>query len=294
MLASLLPGVRHVRTPLITGLLYFLAVWLVVDVDRLTPSSDGSMAERHLRAAAELAGPTGVAAALALSALLVGSLLVIRRPPTLSWLKVNGQRVLFVGLWRVVARWPFISRLDGPEQRLSLPKPNRWDDLRSAVRARLASMPAVKRQQLEDAPLAPRLKSLIGQHLGRHPHDDLDWEEVEDAVLFSVAGELDLLMTRLQVERETLYNEIDRLRSEAELRYSIAPPLVAVFLTTSASWHPAFAVGVLVPVALVIQARRTDREARLKLITALQHRVVASPTLDSIEMIANPDHLGDK
>jgi membrane associated rhomboid family serine protease len=113
--ASRRPACTH---PLITGLLFFLAVWLIVDVDRLTPSSDGSMAERQLRAAAELAGPTGVAAALALSALLVGSLLMIRRPPTLRGRRIDGQRFLFIGLWRVAARRPFISRTSASNTRM--------------------------------------------------------------------------------------------------------------------------------------------------------------------------------
>jgi hypothetical protein len=79
MLASLLPGVRHVRTPLIAGYLYFLAVWLLLGPDRLVPGAGGdTVAEHRLANAIDLAGRGGTLAALSVAAILLGSLVTIR------------------------------------------------------------------------------------------------------------------------------------------------------------------------------------------------------------------------
>src|SRR3954471_461558 len=75
MLASLLPGLRDLRTPLATGYLWLVALWLLVH--QYVPKSvfDASGPIRSLYQLGALAGTTACLAAVSFVAYLVGSML---------------------------------------------------------------------------------------------------------------------------------------------------------------------------------------------------------------------------
>jgi hypothetical protein len=71
MLASLLPGVREVRGPLVAGYLWLLFAWLVVDVPERAELS-GPLAQ--VAELGDLLTPVGVGVAASFAAYLIGSL----------------------------------------------------------------------------------------------------------------------------------------------------------------------------------------------------------------------------
>lgn len=69
----------------------------------------------------------------------------------------------------------------------------------------------------------------------RHRYDEVQAWLVTLAE--TLATEWDFLVSRLQVEREPIFDEYDRLRAEAELRFSLLGPLLMLTVTMSATWH---------------------------------------------------------
>ena len=103
--------------------------------------------------------------------------------------------------------------------------------------------------------------------------------------------EFGLIRRRLiGIEPESL-SEIDRLRSEAELREAIAVPLVALALVTGVRVHgiPAtvglVAAGLTLAALLFGQARLRRREAGDALVDALVIRRVEAPVVDRFEAV---------
>ncbi len=270
MLGMVLPGVRHVRTPLVTGALYLLVLWMVLGPTRLHLRTDkGSEAERRLAAAADLAGHAGVLAALGLIALLIGSLLVIER-------------------------WPFTPRnYDGfgeeTEQRFD------WDFETWLLRQTRDNLSNVTYRDLLapnsfDADFRRRVRDHWHHHVDEMTQGGLDQrldEPVDEwllstVVASTVSAEFDLLTTRLQIEREALFNEVDRHKSEAELRYSIAPPLTLLSVVFAIQWHWLWLLGVLVAAVLAWHGYRAENKARRQVAEALRFGIIASPTLQRL------------
>jgi hypothetical protein len=73
VLASLLPGFRHVRIPLVAGALWILLAWLIFG-DALMPDADGGAIESRLHELSTLVGNAIVLAALGLLAILLGGI----------------------------------------------------------------------------------------------------------------------------------------------------------------------------------------------------------------------------
>ena len=89
MLANLLPGLRHVRTPLATGYLYLLAAWLWFGDDVADISNDALDRLSELSAAA---GISATLAAVSFAAYLIGSILTWKNPFGLVMFTGNERR----------------------------------------------------------------------------------------------------------------------------------------------------------------------------------------------------------
>lgn len=115
-----------------------------------------------------------------------------------------------------------------------------------------------------------------------------------DNVLLWYVGEVvererDQLATRLQASNQSLYDSYDRLRAEAEMRFTLFAPLLALILVSAVQWS--WFAGLLVPVPLVLAAQGWLRqvEAQTVVTQALMTGLIASPTLQRIEAwIRNP------
>lgn len=74
MIASLLPGFRDLRTPLVTGYLWLAVVWLWFGSDRLIPEDSNPFVDRLLEAT-HVFGSASAVAVLSFGAYLIGSIL---------------------------------------------------------------------------------------------------------------------------------------------------------------------------------------------------------------------------
>lgn len=88
-------------------------------------------------------------------------------------------------------------------------------------------------------------------------------------------------------EKPTLFGEADRLRSEAELRQSIAPPIVALIgllIIEVGSWC---FVLLLAPYLLYRQARAQESESRALVYEAISNDKVPSPALARLKQLVD-------
>lgn len=288
MLAQVLPGVRHLRTPLITGYLYFVLVWMVLGANRVVPTAESANSwERYLADLFQLMGRGGTAVAVTTAAYLVGSMLMVTRfaaPERAMWRA--GDVLPITRSNQPTYLWALdVARDLHPDltYRLVLSQAGLSERFASAVREWWSKNDGAERD---------RSGALIGQlNFTHHLDDRVEREALAVALTAALSDEFKLLSLRLQIERETLYNEFDRLRNEAELRFSIAVPLVLFVGVASVEWHWQAAIGLLLPTALVTQGVLTERKAHLRVMEALIHGVVESPVvslLRSLEPVTPP------
>jgi hypothetical protein len=93
-------------------------------------------------------------------------------------------------------------------------------------------------------------------------------------------SELPILRTRLVEQAERVGMQIERLYAEAEFRFAVSAPLVAVallFATTNLFWL----MTLLAPIALVVQGLSLEREGERQVIDALRARS-GTPELELI------------
>jgi hypothetical protein len=86
----------------------------------------------------------------------------------------------------------------------------------------------------------------------------------------------------MQIEREPLYDAYDRLTSEAELRFSIFPPLALLSVTAAVLWSPWCLVALVMPAILAAQGSRLYDSAQERVLQALTTGVVQSPTVQEL------------
>lgn len=113
-------------------------------------------------------------------------------------------------------------------------------------------------------------------------------EFIKNALLVTLDAEVDHVSGRLLVENDRLFNKYDRMRSEAELRYSVALPLIAIgasLVYLLGSLWPLVAVAAAV--ALTLQARRTERSSIGVVVDALRYDLVESPTAQTLSRLAD-------
>lgn len=113
ILASILPGVRQVRTPLVTGCLWLFLVWLWVG-SSIESATEGNGTVKRIDDLLSWITTGTAVAALGFIAYLVGSLLTIERwppGPLQNARSVTRQRVDAVryrtAVQKFLVRWPF-------------------------------------------------------------------------------------------------------------------------------------------------------------------------------------------
>jgi hypothetical protein len=191
MLASLLPGLRDVRTPLTVGYLWLLTAWLLFGeyVPRSRPPGNGLVAQ--LFDLGGLLGSAAPIAALSFIAYLLGALLTI----------------------------PVESRsISGALTRLSDFSMSR--DARLTTReyaGQRGELAAELRNQLKDSTL--KLSLADTRALGDFGGGPLKLNIPTND-----------LRTRLLVANQELYGEYDRLAAEASFRVNMTPPLLVLAL----------------------------------------------------------------
>lgn len=298
MLAAILPGLRDLRTPLVAGYLYLLLAWLLLR-DSVFRSAANSEWGQRLSELSNLLGVSATAAAVSFAAYLVGSVL--------SWRRVghSGEKT-FARLLRQVNQLPSgvyaripskvrewlrsrgqsASELDYETRRWI------WDRLQRMLDRGLNATNLARSRAMAPDFTRALAKSLEHMHLDppldtaemtkdqqRRQRENDNRVALEYALSGIIAAEFDLLAVRMQIERESLWNDYDRLRSEAELRFTLLPPLTLLVVVAAVMWTPFALLGLVLPVVLLRQGLTDQKAADQKVWQALTTEVIESPTM---------------
>jgi hypothetical protein len=299
-LTSLLPGVREVRAPLVAGYLWVLFGWLVAD-----PSSpDEARVDLYDRLSEVLRaiGPVGQAVAVSILAFLLGSVLTTVAIKLFQWAigRWRGRRLYASvisphnetgrispeDLALLAGVGPGEGYLPGWRGYMAGPSPD--PSLDRAILAMSDRELGEERRRLESAleSIAVRAKddSVTLELRSRGAAEVVAFEVSqgdsyvrEEFVVptFSAArdlfAEFPVLRTRLVEQAQTTGNQIERIHAEAEFRFAVAVPLVALsllFATVNRLWL----VALLAPIALLVQGLSLEREGDRQTIDALRAR----------------------
>lgn len=265
---SLIPGVRDARTPFVTGLLWFLFLWIAV-ADGIPDRADATGFTAQAYGLADHLGPGGTIAAFGVVAYIVGILGVSL---------ADGLLAAFRGMLRV----SWIRRLIPVAQLLPV---RRDEGQRRKEIAEQAVMFTWKKgindelQRTKATALdgrfachgyAKRVKQLIEQDIGTAP------------------------LEALRAVDPGLHQEVDRERSEREFRLAVMPPaaLIGIFaFGTTSLWGY---LGALVAVACWLRAAVREEDLATKILRLLILTGAPLPTLQQVDVEGAPrGPLGD-
>lgn len=273
-MTSLLPGLRDLRTPLITGYLYLLLAWLALGGQRLLPDDPTNTFLQRLYDLSDALGVTVTLAAVSFCAYLLGSLVIVQEIPALLSRTRAGRPAPRARLrhWVWEATGQKYGR--GSDAEFLLESRAMGDGFTDHLRNRITH----EYSQLSDRERRAR-KS--GDPRSAEALDELDKRGAfVELMTNSITGERDVLVVRMQIERESLYNAYDRLRAEAELRFSLFAPLVLLTVAGALLWSPWALVALLVPGALAAQGNQQAARAEEQVWQALTTGVIQSPTME--------------
>jgi hypothetical protein len=310
-LTSLLPGVREVRAPLVAGYLWVLFGWLLADPAK-PEAVNGDLYDR-LGAVSQAVGPVGQAIAASVLAYLLGSVMTSvtvrgvqafvarwRRdhlfrdyysPPPLD----DHGRLSLDSLALMAGIGPGQGEMPGWRGYMAGPEPD--PPLDRAILAITDRELGEERRKLEAAleSLARQAgdESIKLEHRSRGAAELVALDVLEgdgmvrrEFVVPRFSAERDLfsefpiLRARLLEQAETIGMQIERIYAEAEFRFAVSPPLVALallFATNNLFWL----ITLLAPLALVIQGLVFEREGERQVIDALRARS-GTPELELI------------
>jgi len=257
MLASLLPGLRDLRTPLTVGYLWLLFGWFSFG-DALPRSDprDGGVVSRTYELVGILGAPAAVAA-LSFAAYVIGAIVTL---PTEGGLATSLLRRLEP---RVHGRGPgaehrlrarlrrLLSSADEPGTR------SEFDRRLKGIRAAAAELPADVRRRV-GFPEGPRGEELVP------PLSDL--------------------RDRLLAMNQDMYGEYDRYAAEASFRLNVVPPLLALSAVVAVDLGSPLP-GLVVPVWLVLLVQGVNRlqQARMVLWRAVITEKITLPAEDRLQ-----------
>jgi hypothetical protein len=112
--------------------------------------------------------------------------------------------------------------------------------------------------------------------------DDLTSEYLRDGLIESTIEDLPLVAARCQIECPQVFNDYDRLSAEAELRFSVVPPLALIAIVLFVTWHWFAVVGLLVVVLLLRSGIASQDRAKGVLANAVVFGSTAPPTVEAL------------
>lgn len=298
MLSYLLPGLRHLRAPLAAGYLWLLAGYLALAPGFPThAAATGVLAD--LYSLTESVGTPSLVAASAFSAYLVGLL------------SSELSRLLVQAITRA-ARWIGGAPLVDPGNSLGRLRTGvlRWAGTGDADVSRhgeaLATAIAEARERQIEAIL--RRKSISWQTieesipLGRAislddpMHVLFDIAEVSELKLPRTANEggpskgltermiADLRLSKLRLleKAPAVFEEVDRIESEAELRLAVVPPLVAIFTVLTWRSSPVWLLAAIPIAVLFDQGIRLRQNRGDQIVDAINVGTIEAPELERL------------
>jgi hypothetical protein len=277
VLASLLPGLRDLRAPFVSGVLILVSVALLAGgvVDDVTQRDSQS---DRLGELVSWIGRPGVVAAASMAAYLVGSLAVtLVREATAYY-----NRTSIEDLGDASAVRPQLGDIDSDPDPVTGATPPPWmvEPMVVVLREFESETSRLRRGFRLSLFRYDALVSFARSLSERRLLDRVDIESILTELLDSGPR-------RLRVANADLHADFDRLVSEAELRdvLLLPLPLTTIALLTNLALPVATEVLVLIAVAglvlaLFAQARRHDRDAHSLLLSVLSDHTISTATLD--------------
>jgi hypothetical protein len=303
-LASLLPGLREARAPLISGYLWLLALWLAFGTS--LPGRDSNPTYGHFWEVLDAIGPLGTAIAVSIAAYLLGSLVfsAVRNLTMAIYMRYHVRRE-----FRRHRNFPFESNKAGIRngEWISIGKLEALvmadggvTDFFPAPRDRKYrfSLEDLISRSLEDA--RRQVKVALWRAVADHGDRAMvrftfrDYRAVEipqperGLTIFAIPQaplpDFNLAQNRLVEISERLGLKIEQISAEAEFREAVAFPLIALVGVLSLQVGLGWLIALAVPAALLVQRRGLYRRATWELLEVLSARA-GTPGLDRVTPI---------
>lgn len=257
---SLLPGLRDVRVPLVSGLLWLLTGWILLEPH--LPTEDAPAPLSSIYALGNYFGSSSVTAAVLFAAYLVGIILPFYRIPLA---RAPGTPL--------ATQHNIKSFVTSIQRRLQVDASTASDVAQFAFN-HIASVSGRKTVNVAQARRLPRA---AGSFLGDVELDEQYWVDVSN-VVYGLDDERAALATRLRIQdKERLYQAYDRHVSEAEFRQGVAFPLAVLVVVIASTTGEAVSLAALVvPWVLIVLARRSRSSANSELYQALVNNQIAA------------------
>ncbi|MFD5412439.1 hypothetical protein [Streptomyces nojiriensis] len=251
MLASLLPGIREIRTPLVTGYIWLISLWLIAgDVIPRRNQAQGSLKEVY--SFADFFGKSAIVAMITFVAYLLGALLEVKA---------------------MIAIRPILRIRE--ERQKAIYGMEEWDKLAEPSRI-------LRFRPLLTGPATDALEKYVHNRVQRAvPESAGKWLRRETfSAQEALTRDLDQVRTRLFAANADLYGESDRKANEADLRANVAT--AGAFLSIVLSWKFDLLWLLLLPVSAILLLRGISlaRQANDMLVQAVVTELVSSPLLD--------------
>ncbi|MGY1733902.1 hypothetical protein ACI798_20525 [Geodermatophilus sp. SYSU D01045] len=253
MLASVLPGVRDVRVPLASGLLWLFAAWLVLEPRFPDEAPESGTFLARIHRLVDFFGTGGAVGAILFSAYLVGIILAF-------------ERVRFGQVPGKVTQLMASSTYDHLKSHLA-------QDLQSAVKE--MNQHGEWKSGKTDQPLAAALMDSPASW-----RDDRTKETLSTEIAYDLYREEAALANRLRMQsNQEVYQSYDAKVAEANFRQAVSLPLgvLIVVLAINVSWL--WFAALVVPVLLLILSGSARKEARSELVEAVIGKLIESTTV---------------
>jgi hypothetical protein len=275
MLMNLLPGLRDLRAPLAAGYLWLAGLWLLL-ADIVPPRSTATGVVAHVYSLTHDLGRGVILAAVSFTAYLIGAVLsvdidgpVVNVLSKISIRRIRGYRYIyrvrqrFLADDRTVGRqmttaWAygrtsekidndtraFVWRIKESVHRLNPVESELSDTKRAAIR------------EWNDS-----VRTGVGFYAVGSDWAYKVWEGLAMTMLSDLTDEMRQLVTQLRVSNDSLFDQYDRARGEAEFRLSVAFPLIFISATLAWKWTPLWLLLLLGAILIMRSGIKRAREA---------------------------------
>jgi hypothetical protein len=282
MLASLLPGLRDLRTPLATGYLWVIVLWLLLH-DRLPKSIDAATGPvKSLYELGGLLGRSALLAALSFVAYLLGSMLLLNLRTNFSKFRAIPARFSLGQSGRLLKHFFTFALMVVNRGQI----PSIFRQLTTFLETRLRETA----QHLDDKDH----RSVLGYSDRPLPDYRGDFR---DALPSFYAGriveDLPTVGIQLQPKNRDFWDTYDRQNAEAQFRFGVAPPITLIIIIVAWQSQNLWWLFLLVaPIYLLILGVGHSARATSTLVQAVVLKMVEPPVLERLrEQIAKRQEL---
>jgi hypothetical protein len=289
VLAAILPGLRDLRTPLACGYIWLLNLWLWFG-SRIPKAGHGNKLIDRIHDVSGTFGTPTLLAVLTFAAYLIGSITIIpyrwalvheRKTPALSGLLFQGYVLNYPGFTAKVTI--LIKSFFSPSGLGNSSAQQLREYTRSVIDATLDRLGKdTFEAREENIVLSEESRAEIVATPGRTTaKKDLQYELLLKQVIFEIPQVVGQALSR----KKDIYDEYDRLVAEAQLRFSIALPLGALFVTAGSllSWW--ITVGLISLPVLIFYGFSQLQSATTVLVQGLVNTDITAPTLDRLKSL---------